>query len=144
MHKLVATLQIRMLESYFNFKTNFFKPKKENWTNPATLRIICNCCIIFLTNMDLILTCICNLHFVFKLCTLHQFCAMFKFHMLQNSTTIQTSNFLDFIYDFNFQSSICVCAWFNVQLMPMLVFCLSLLVHYGTLFVFVGSSWNIV
>jgi len=61
--------------------------------------------------------------------------------MLENSTTFQTSNFLNFRYDLNFQSSICACAWFNMKLVPMFVFSLSLLVRFEALFIFVGSLW---
>ncbi len=46
-------------------KQTFLKPTKKNWTNLVTLRMICNCCNIFLINMDMILTCFCNFHFEF-------------------------------------------------------------------------------
>jgi hypothetical protein len=63
MRELVGTLQRRMLGSFLLLKQTFLKPRKKNWTNLAILRMICNCCNIFFIDMDLILTCICNLNF---------------------------------------------------------------------------------
>jgi hypothetical protein len=52
-------------EFFLLLKQTFLKPTKKNWTNLAPLRMICNCCSIFFTNMDFILTCLRNLHFEF-------------------------------------------------------------------------------
>jgi hypothetical protein len=71
---------------------------------------------------------------------------MFKFHMLKNSTTFQISNFLDFKYDFNFQLSICVCGWFNVQLVPIYIY-IYIYIYWFIMehcLSFVGSLWKIV
>jgi hypothetical protein len=50
-------------EFFLLLKEMFLKSMKKNWTNLVTLRTIC--CNIFLIDMDLILTCLYNLHFEF-------------------------------------------------------------------------------
>jgi hypothetical protein len=50
---------------FFIFEANLFEAHEEESDQSASFEDDCNCCNIFLTNMDLILTCLCNLHFEF-------------------------------------------------------------------------------
>ncbi len=53
------------VREFFTSRTNLLEAHEKELTNLATLKRICNCCNISLLDMNLILTCLCNLHFEF-------------------------------------------------------------------------------
>jgi hypothetical protein len=55
----------KVLGEFFTSNIDLLEAHEKELTNLVTLRRICNCCSMFLLDMDLILTCLCNLHFEF-------------------------------------------------------------------------------